>query len=444
MIYNCFMFYDEFDLLDIRLEELSGHVDKFVLIESDRTYTGKPKPLYFGENSGRYVKYADRLVHVISQLTGCSGDAWDNEWLQRESIDDYLKSVCRPNDTIILTDADEIPTADIIPIIRNTEFPGRLNMRNYYYWLNCLKKDGWAWPAFCRYKDYKSAKQLRQDNDDWTVLPNAGWHFAYLMSPERIVEKLGAFSHTECNRPEYTNIEHVEKCRREGIDLFGRPDYKFRFTDLSELPKCIRDNPGKYSKYIAGYCLSRTDVINDLIGKHNLSRYLEIGIDDPAMNFDKINCDYKAGIDPAVDCTYRMTSDDFFESYQGEKFDLIFVDGLHTAEQALIDINNALNLITENGFVVVHDCNPTSEGLQCPIECTFGKNILWCGDAWKAWAELRATRPDLGMYVIDVDYGVGVINKTSQELFTREIIPSYGFLEANRQELLNLRGPCRR
>lgn len=265
MIYNCFMFYDEFDLLDIRLEELSGLVDKFVLIESDRTYTGKPKPLYFCENSGRYVKYADRLVHIISKQTAyhCT-EAWANEWAQRESIDDYLKTVCLPNDRIILTDADEIVSADVIPIIKMIDFPGRLNMRNYYYWLNCLQKVYWVWPSFCLYKDYESARQLRQGSDDRPVLPDAGWHFAYLMSPERIAEKLGAFSHSEYDRPEYTNIEHIEKCRSEGIDLFGRPGYEYIFTDLSELPKCIRDNPGKYSKYIADYCLSRTDVINDL------------------------------------------------------------------------------------------------------------------------------------------------------------------------------------
>lgn len=442
LIYNTFMFYDEFDLLDIRLEELSGLVDKFVLVESDRTYTGKPKPLYFCENSERYRKHKDRIVHIISQHTAYHAtDAWANEWGQRESIDDYLKTVCLPDDTIILTDADEIVSADVMPIIKMTNLPGRLSMRNYYYWLNCRQKRDWIWPAFCRYKDYESARQLRQGKEDRLILPNAGWHFAYLMSAERIAEKLCAFSHTECDRPEYTNIENIEKCRSEGIDLFGRPGYEFSFTGLSELPKCIRDNPGKYSAHLGDYCVLRTDIINDLISKHHLSRYLEIGVDNAATNFNKINCDYKTGVDPNEDCKYRMTSDDFFESYRGEKFDLIFVDGLHTAEQALRDINNALNLITENGFIVVHDCNPTSEGLQCPVNVRKG---LWCGDVWKAWAELRASRPDLGMYVFDVDYGVGVIEKTSQELFTKEIIPTYEFLEENRRELLNLREPCRR
>ena len=445
MIYNPFMFYDEFDLLDIRLEEMSGLVDKFVLIESDRTYTGKPKPLHFCDNSDRYAKYADRLVHIISKQTAYhTTEPWANEWSQRESIDDYLKAVCLPGDTIILTDADEIVSADVIPIIRLLDLPGRLVMRNYYYWLNCRQKGDWLWSSFCRYKDYKSARQLRQGRDERPVLTNAGWHFSYLMSPERIAEKLGAFSHSECDRPEFANIGHIEKCRREGIDLFGRPGYEYSFTDLSELPKCIRDNPGKYSRHIGDYCLSRTDVINNLIRKHDLSRYLEIGIDNAAMNFDKIICDYKAGIDPNVDCKYRMTSDAFFESYRGEKFDLIFVDGLHTAEQALRDINNALGLITKNGFVVVHDCNPTTEGLQCRRELPIDRNILWCGDVWKAWAKLRASRPDLGMYVVDIDWGVGIIDKSSQELFTKEIIPNYSFLEENRRELLNLREPCRR
>ena len=253
-IYNTFMFYDEFDLLDIRLAELSGLVDKFVLVEADMTFTGKPKPLHFLENSERYVKYADRLVHIISTQTAYrSGtDPWDNEGVQRQSIDDYLKTVCLPGDTIILTDADEIVRADVIPLIENIESPGKLNMRNYYYWLNCRQKRDWAWPSFCLYKDFKSARQLRVGGMDWPIIPDAGWHFAYLMSPEKIAEKLGAFSHSEYDRPEYTDIEHIEKCRSEGKDLFNRPGpgYEYSFTDLSELPRCIRENPEKYSKYI--------------------------------------------------------------------------------------------------------------------------------------------------------------------------------------------------
>src|SRR5690606_11871232 len=79
---------------------------------------------------------------------------------------------------------------------------------------------------------------------------------------------------------------------------------------------------------------TRTDLLNHLAEKYSLERYLEIGVQVPALNFDKINCPYKIGVDPDPNASalHCVTSDEFF-SYNKDQFDLIFIDGLHTAEQ---------------------------------------------------------------------------------------------------------------
>lgn len=447
------------------MNELNPFVDKFVLIESTHTFTGAPKRLYYDEakDTESFAPFRDKIIHHVFDAIP-NADGWHNERAQRNSLDKVLIDCnAQPDDIIIFTDIDEIINPDVFPVIERTYIPSKLLMKLYYYYFNCLSSQSWAWPAFCRYQHYITGDALRnatyyeggKDYHKIAVL-NAGWHFSYLMSAEMIADKLDTFLHDSTvsryyDKEPHKNIEKIQSCIDTHQDLFGRNDHSYYIEPL-DAPKYIMNNIEKYRPFIAeNYELSRTDVINNLIRKNKLSRYLEIGVADAVANFDRIRCDYKAGIDPNVDCKYRMTSDDFFRNYQGERFDLIFADGLHTAEQTLRDINNALNFITENGFVVVHDCNPASEEMQWPIERLSPDafwhpgwcKITWCGDVWKAFAKLRATRPELGMYVVDIDFGVGVINKSSQKLFTKKIVPEYEFLEENRKKLLNLREPER-
>ncbi|HET9055351.1 MAG TPA: class I SAM-dependent methyltransferase, partial [Chitinophagaceae bacterium] len=119
---------------------------------------------------------------------------------------------------------------------------------------------------------------------------------------------------------------------------------------------------------------ARTEIINFLLSLLNReTTYLEIGVRNPDDNFNHIKANIKYSVDPGLEfksnpADFKMTSDDFFEKMEkGEvlsgniKFDLIFVDGLHLAEQADKDIKNAERYIKEDGFIVVHDCNPPTE-----------------------------------------------------------------------------------
>lgn len=151
---------------------------------------------------------------------------------------------------------------------------------------------------------------------------------------------------------------------------------------------------------------TRTDLLNHLAKKHNLNSYLEIGVQVPELNFDRIVCSYKVGVDPdpKARATFVCTSDEFFEQNKGT-YDLVFIDGLHTAEQVQKDFENALKVLSPNGFIVLHDCNPKKEEHTLVPRPT--KTGTWNGDVYKF-----ATRLYMNNFVtVDIDNGCGVFRR---------------------------------
>ena len=158
--------------------------------------------------------------------------------------------------------------------------------------------------------------------------------------------------------------------------------------------------------------MTRTEVINTLIERNNYKTYLEIGIDNPANNFNKIQIENRIGVDPydknlrvathwndfnmpsfANQIQYVMTSDKFFE--QNEKFfDIVFIDGLHLDYQVKKDIENSLKFLNEGGVIVLHDCLP--EKYEGQLERDIGHG--WWGTVRETFALYRITREDLKMY----------------------------------------------
>lgn len=180
----------------------------------------------------------------------------------------------------------------------------------------------------------------------------------------------------------------------------------------------------------------RIAVINYLIQKFNYKRYLEIGILS-GYCFEKIIIEHKDGVDPNSYpfVNYVMTSDEFFNQLKKDyKYDIIFIDGLHYDYQIYIDINNALDHLSHNGIILCHDMNPIFEIFQekKPIV------TCWTGDCWKAFIKLRSERNDLEMFVINIDFGVGLIRKGKQEIINIPEKLNYEFLDKNRKNILNL------
>lgn len=172
----------------------------------------------------------------------------------------------------------------------------------------------------------------------------------------------------------------------------------------------------------------RFEVINFLINHFNReTTYLEIGVRNPAINFDLIKSDIKYSVDPGIEfkenpVDFKMTSDVFFDELrEGKvltkdlKFDVIFIDGLHLADQVDRDIRNALDFIKEDGFIVLHDCNPPTEwhARETHNYRLSPARSNWNGTTWKAFVKWRAC-PDIYSCCIDTDWGVGVISKTKK------------------------------
>jgi SAM-dependent methyltransferase len=182
---------------------------------------------------------------------------------------------------------------------------------------------------------------------------------------------------------------------------------------------------------------TRTHVINIIRAIHDYQSYLEIGQGKREENFDSIGCKIKVGVDPDRNwnATFQLTSDEFFAQNK-QTFDLIFIDGLHHADQVERDIANSLKILNPGGTIVMHDCNPTSVEQQMVPRPS--DQVDWKGSVWKAWVKFRATRDDLRMYVINVDAGCGVITRGKQTKVKLPAKLTYEALDAHRKEWLNL------
>ena len=192
----------------------------------------------------------------------------------------------------------------------------------------------------------------------------------------------------------------------------------------------------------------RLDILQALICKFKYQSYLEIGVYRGDC-FRKINIECKDGVDPSPVYSddkriHIMTSDQFFESLSKDKiYDLIFIDGLHDHQQGLKDINNALEHLSEDGTIVLHDCNPPNEWQQREIS-DFDGTGKFNGIVWRSFVETRAKRGNLNMFVVDCDWGIGVIQRSDKQDFlkfkcnNKDDITSYKWLEKNRKMALNL------
>jgi len=189
--------------------------------------------------------------------------------------------------------------------------------------------------------------------------------------------------------------------------------------------------------------IQRYHVINYLIDKYKLINYLEIGV-FKGENIREVKALYKNGVDPGIEgyvvpeVDYPMTSDAFFDLIKDSediKYDLIFIDGLHEYSQVKKDIENSLRHLQPNGFIVMHDCNPVSYDAQLPNRET----VAWNGDTWKAFVEFKKNNPEFECYVIDTDFGVGVIKNNNTTFNSLPLLDlDYQTFDLNRKQYLNL------
>lgn len=271
-IYDCFTYCGESELLEIRLETLFNSVDKFVIIEGNKYFNGENKKKFFKLEN--YEKFKNKINYFfIENFPKHNGNNWDYEFFQRNQISKGLKGLSA-NDVVLVSDVDEIPN------LKNKTFlkydSAVFLQKMYYYKFNLQYKEGlkWnnKWPGTksCKYKYFKKAqlvREFRNRNIQWWridkkinryIEEDGGWHFAYLMSPEKIKKKLQKFDHEiihllkdNYDKNSLIDLEKIKKRISNFKDPYNRKHVKLINVSIdNSYPKYILNNLIKYKKYI--------------------------------------------------------------------------------------------------------------------------------------------------------------------------------------------------
>lgn len=280
-MFDCFPMYNELDLVELRLNTLSPVVEKFVIIESAHTHTGKPKELYFKNNLDRFVKFKDQIIY-LEYKNVFFNDVWYQENNQRNTL---LKALnfSKPKDNLLfVSDADEIPKPDKLveaqTISINTGKPVSLVMADCLYYMNFVADFSMRGPFI--YNPYTAeefhkhwivgGKPAPPDpstirwhvgspyhKEDFSLVVEAGWHFSSLGGIEVLKKKIEACAHTQFDLPEIKSDKHLLKCMEEGVAYYDKvvkfndmPVRKYNRAEVSFLPQYVQDNIDKYKKYI--------------------------------------------------------------------------------------------------------------------------------------------------------------------------------------------------
>ena len=293
MIYDCFLYYDEDLLLELRLNTLHAHVDKFVIVESLYTFTGKKRDkLNF--DIEKFSAFRDKIIYVVNDTPPtfyekefCSNssvvkagetDPWENESIARNSI---MKGLIGANDhdIIIVSDVDEIPRPEALAQFSSRHICTTLyqNFYNFKFNVQVLNDDGS--PRLCKLPKMVTYKRLKEFfygqpellrnvkrkgtpiRDSWWrwrllklrthIVPDAGWHFSWVMTDERISEKMATISHTEHNSPEFNNPDHIRRCVEQNMDIWNRPR-KMAIIPITEkvMPDWLVENQSRFADFI--------------------------------------------------------------------------------------------------------------------------------------------------------------------------------------------------
>lgn len=259
-IIDAFSFNGELDILEIRLNVLDKVVDEFVICESDTTFTGLKKPLYFKENKERYAKWLPKIKHFVMasddavlkaqavQSPGVPKDLhwWVREFTQKESMR-YALTHLKDDDTVFIGDADEIWNPNNLPPLDQRS---KLEQTVYSYYLNNRSSEWWEGTSVIPYHfirndtlDNLRAHDSHRKYMQAPTFPNKGWHFTNMGGEEFVKRKLASYSHQEFNNNYY--LGNISTQIKENKDFIGR---NFTFTvDETGLPEYLLQNKDKYS-----------------------------------------------------------------------------------------------------------------------------------------------------------------------------------------------------
>jgi len=269
-IFDCFMYFDEDLLLDLRLNILNDFVDKFIIIESNLTHTGKFKKLKFDIN--KFEKFKHKInYYPLEKLVIDKNLKLKKNWSQhhlidqsiRNSISKYLTDAS-DNDWIIISDIDELPNPDVIQNFNKRKKYSFFKQQLFYYKFNlkCVSEPPWYGSRLCVKRYLKSPQWLRniKVNDgnnffkkffyDHQILENGGWHFSSVKKPSEIITKLKSFAHNELVKEYMLDENYIKNKIGNCQDIFERNVILKKVELNNDLPEYLVRNKSKYSEFI--------------------------------------------------------------------------------------------------------------------------------------------------------------------------------------------------
>ena len=294
-IFDCFMYFDEDVLLDLRLNYLNSYVDKFVIVESKYAHNGKKRNLNFNINN--FIKFKNKIIYLVldheppgienindkDHIDITNGkyilNSMKRDYYQRNFIINGLKD-CENEDFILISDLDEIPKLENIDFNSIREKLVFFKQKMFYYKFNlCSKTVIWTGTRGCKKKYLISPQWLRNIKDRpypyWRLdvlfsklkyfniklVNDGGWHFSYVKTPEGIEKKLRSYAHHREYELNSMDINHIiEKInKKESIYNLKTDTKKSKFesgqklsiSNLEELPTYIQDNKEKFKEWLA-------------------------------------------------------------------------------------------------------------------------------------------------------------------------------------------------
>jgi beta-1,4-mannosyl-glycoprotein beta-1,4-N-acetylglucosaminyltransferase len=293
-IFDCFMYFDEDEVLDVRLNFLDKYVDYFVIVESGYNHKGEKRDPQF--DLSKFKKFKDKIIYILKneipegiekikdddneneQYRKSIYNAWKRENLQRNRILEGLTDA-NPNDWIIISDLDEIPNLEKINFNNINQKLIFFNQLMMYYKFN-LKLDNFIWigSRACKFKDLVSPQWLRDIKSKkfywWRVdilfskkkynnikfVDDGGWHFSYLKTPDKIEKKLKSYLHHIDYDKNPLGVNKITKIIKDKKTIYNlkvdQKENKFDAKndlvkiDINKLPKYIIDNLDKFESWI--------------------------------------------------------------------------------------------------------------------------------------------------------------------------------------------------
>lgn len=274
MVYDCFQFFNELDILKLRMHVLNDVADRFVISESTVTFSGEKKPLYFQENREMFAPFADKIIHKVVDDTPMDVSAFMRDSHQKCAVARGLAGA-RPEDIVIFSDVDEIPNPEAVKRVLADFDDSKiyaLAQRNFYCYLDMEETSGnllsitgefegitgsdrkWLGTKICSYRMLSSytTEQLRDKAQKPLMVrvPDGGWHFSYMGGgreesvEDRVKYKIKSAAHQEYNNR--STLSRVKKNIRNHQDILGR-ESRFEIVPIDEsYPVYLREHLEEY------------------------------------------------------------------------------------------------------------------------------------------------------------------------------------------------------